>query len=77
LDAPDESGWMFDSGRDYLDQIAVYKAFKGEEMAKAEKNQGVCEVCGRSLEGKRLDARTCSKNCKVTACRRRKGAKEK
>jgi hypothetical protein len=31
IDLPDESGWLFDSGRDYLDQLSVYKRRKHGE----------------------------------------------
>jgi hypothetical protein len=28
VDLPDESGWLYDSGRDYFDQLAHYKSHK-------------------------------------------------
>lgn len=36
IDAPDESAWLFDAGRDYLAQLAIYKARQDTEGAVAE-----------------------------------------
>ena len=34
IDLPDESSWLYDSGRDYLGQLSVYKRRKlGEDDA--------------------------------------------
>jgi hypothetical protein len=33
IDPPDEDDWLFDSGRDYMEQLAVYKARQGNAEA--------------------------------------------
>ena len=35
VDPPDEGAWLFDSGRNYLEQIAVYKAYRDGSAAEA------------------------------------------
>lgn len=43
IEPPDESGWLFDSSRNYLDQIAVYKARRAltgnDECMEAERHE--------------------------------------
>ena len=31
-DPPDEEAWLFDAGRDYLEQLAAYKGRRGEDV---------------------------------------------
>jgi hypothetical protein len=68
---PDEGGWLFDSGRDYLDQLAVYKDFKKEETECPEP-ECACEVCGIVFTAKKSNARFCGQKCRGAARRLRK-----
>jgi hypothetical protein len=68
---PDEGGWLFDSGRDYLDQLAVYKDFKKEEMESPEP-ECTCEVCGIVFTAKKANTRFCGQKCRGAARRLRK-----
>jgi hypothetical protein len=63
LDPPDEEGdWLFDSSRDYLEQMAAYKKAKKVSMERTVMER-TCEVCGRVFTAKRSHAKVCSKAC--------------
>jgi hypothetical protein len=64
---PDESEWLYDSNRDYKDQLAAYKKHQGKptiaDLAKT------CIACAKQFHAKRKDVTTCSKKCYVAMWR--------
>jgi hypothetical protein len=63
LESPDEGDWLFDSGRDYLAQMAAYKAAKKTTMERTVIER-TCNVCGIVFVAKRSHALVCSRTCR-------------
>jgi hypothetical protein len=75
IDLPDEAGWLFDSGRDYLDQLKHYQARKGGDGL--EQRQRICKTCGAEFMALRVKAEYCSKQCSQAGCYSKRKAKRK
>ena len=67
---------MYDSGRDYLEQLAHYQEHKGGEDTLAGRTR-TCDECGREFTAARADTRLCSKPCRYKAWVRRAGGRDK
>jgi hypothetical protein len=63
LESPNEDDWLFDSGRDYLEQMAAYKAAKKTTMERTVIER-TCKVCGSVFVAKRSHALVCSRTCR-------------
>jgi hypothetical protein len=64
----DDDDPLFDSTRDYVDQIARYKVHQGKSVEKVERKKPTrhaltCVRCGKSFMAGRRDARACSRAC--------------
>jgi hypothetical protein len=71
---PDDGGWLFDSSREYMEQLKHYKTAKQwQEMQAAMRSRHkVCAECGTSFVAKqRVRGRYCDRNCRQRAHRRR------
>jgi hypothetical protein len=72
---PDDDGWLFDSSREYMDQLKHYKTPKQwQEMQAAMRSRHkVCAECGTSFVTTRKvrGRRYCDRNCRQRAHRRR------
>jgi hypothetical protein len=69
-DAPDEDDWLYDSSREYLEQIESYQAYKGGKSL-GDRTQK-CEACGEEFRPLRANARYCSsEQCKSRVARAR------
>jgi hypothetical protein len=58
-DGDDDPDPLFDSTRDYVEQIDRYKQHQGKATTR-KMSARVCEVCGVTFESRRRDARACS-----------------
>jgi hypothetical protein len=58
-DGDDDPDPLFDSTRDYVEQIDRYKQHQGKATTR-KMSARVCEVCGVAFESRRRDARACS-----------------
>jgi DNA topoisomerase VI subunit B len=78
---PDESEWLYDSDRDYLEQLAVYKEKMGKPAVATEAPgpatdadgadfPRACAECGGEITGKK-GAQYCSTACRMRAYRAR------
>jgi hypothetical protein len=72
----DDDDPLFDSKRDYVDQIARYKVHQGKSVEKAERKKPTrhaltCVRCGKSFMAGRQDARACSRGCQTALLRMR------
>jgi hypothetical protein len=57
---------LFDSNRDYFEQIDRYRVHQGKpEDAEFKTYELTCEVCGETFESRRPQATTCSKKCRA------------
>jgi hypothetical protein len=54
---------LFDSGRNYLAQMAAYKKHQGKPADRVE-NVLTCEACGRSFVSPRATTKTCGIRCR-------------
>jgi hypothetical protein len=72
-EAQESDGWLFDSRREYVDQLLYYKSPSEREkmMATQRSRQGACEECGEEFMAKRGGARYCSERCQQRAAQRR------
>jgi hypothetical protein len=76
LDLDDEdANPLFDSTRDYLDQMTAYKRYQGKPADRVE-HVLTCEVCGRAFVRGRTTATACSKRCMNKRYRARNGGGE-
>jgi hypothetical protein len=69
-DDPDEGGWLYDSARGYLEQLAHYQRHKGGGDGLEDRRQ-TCPVCGREYIPLSKNRRMCSNACKWKARRQR------
>jgi hypothetical protein len=70
---PEEGHWLYDSARDYLEQLRHYRSHNRVETL--EDRARACPVCGRPFTPRRSDARMCSDRCRSRAYEDRKKAK--
>jgi hypothetical protein len=71
VDVPDEGDWLFDSGREYLEQLEVYKAFQGKSNDLVSLASTCC-ICGRVFVPCRSGVQCCSRRCREKAYRQKK-----
>jgi hypothetical protein len=78
----DESEWLYDSARDYMEQLACYRAAKGEggrqrRSARMEEFDLKCEFCGKAFRARKRRGKGvgafCSKKCGMAAPSRLRG----
>jgi hypothetical protein len=62
FDADEDPDPMFDSTRDYVEQMDRYKEHQGKPTEKVVW-QRICIGCGKPFEAKRSDKKICSKRC--------------
>jgi hypothetical protein len=72
----DDDDPLFDSTREYLDQIARYKVHQGKSVEKPQRKKPVrhpltCQRCGKPFMAGRRDARACSRACQAALLRMR------
>jgi hypothetical protein len=61
-DGDEDPDPLFDSSRNYMDQLARYRGHQGKpENAGFHMHQKICEGCGTTFEARRRDATVCSK----------------
>ena len=71
---------LFDSTREYFEQIDAYRAFQGKPEAEDEvlwhrrKYECSCAVCGQTFISCRAESQYCSDKCKHAARRQRLAA---
>jgi hypothetical protein len=71
FDADEDTDPLFDSSRDYVEQIDRYKRHQ-DKPTEARVRQGNCLACGKAFETKRSDKRVCSTACNTRLNRQRK-----
>lgn len=79
VDPPPEDSWLFDSSRDYFEQLPYYKAAR-RGVLQADSDEvatRACAWCGRDFESARSDAETCSTRCHTARSRAQKENKPK
>jgi hypothetical protein len=64
FEADEDPDPLFDSTRDYVEQIDRYKRHQGKET-EAKRTTVTCVQCGKAFAVKRQDAKFCSKACKM------------
>jgi hypothetical protein len=67
---PDEDDWLYDSGREYVEQIECYQRYKGGK--RLDDRRQACPVCATEFTPLRRNGRYCSDRCRVAASRARK-----
>jgi ribosomal protein S27AE len=60
-DTPDEDDWLFDSSRDYVEQLGYYQTYQGGQSLKD--CERTCPRCGKTFMASRASQRFCSKVC--------------
>jgi hypothetical protein len=75
LEADEDSDPLFDSTRDYVDQVDRYKRHQGKPT-KAKVRHATCVACGTPFEAKRSTHVACSPRCNDTMqnAKKRKGS---
>jgi hypothetical protein len=74
-DGDEDDDPLYDSSRDYLDQLARYREHQGKpEDAGFKLYDLTCQQCGEPFQSRRPDARMCSQKCRKRWARER-GAK--
>jgi hypothetical protein len=74
IELPNEELWLYDSGRDYVEQIRHYQRHKNTEESLAARERK-CEVCGAAFRNGKSSKKTCSDKCRFRAQYMRKKAK--
>jgi hypothetical protein len=75
VNGSDESAWLFDSNRDYEEQLSAYKDHKGEETAKKVIHRS-CLACGAAITATTRKKRYCNAACRKSGERDRRRAKK-
>jgi ribosomal protein S27AE len=72
-DTGDED-WLFDSRRDYMEQLQRYKTPEEQErmMAVIHARNKACQQCGGHFVSRHKDTMYCSRTCRVRAHRAKK-----
>jgi hypothetical protein len=64
-DPPDEDDWLYDSGREYVEQIESYQQYKGGKSLHDRRRS--CAVCGAKFTALKSQSRYCSDKCRGAA----------
>jgi hypothetical protein len=66
IEPPNEEQWLYDSGRDYVEQIRHYQRHKNTEDSLTARER-TCEVCGAAFRNGYSNKKMCSDKCRSRA----------